>query len=463
MMIHKLSMFLVRLLVGLCFHPSFAWTNPSVAFAPECLANLALLSALLLALLLALVVTLASIYHLLRIAVDLIHRLLVVAVKLPGVAVSQIYRLSEVAGAFFGRPQDPTNPTLTPLSDAHDNCQPVRTPASDGRDLSLTSVSASLQIEDVYWHWYVLLRWLKSLVGRRSRVSWCPTVKFVPKTAKESFVRETGFEDREHKQMVERNNEETDQIEDVYDHWYDGEYGLPDDLAARLSSNLLPHIYREFPTLEDALAFEEKCLIAIGLRAKDKEPTLLNDERATAELTVAEPEPPTDQNPAAFDSNYEFDPFARNTARERQESESLRPPVGPQQPVDPQPPAKPLQFKPPTVAQNDLCVKDLPPMEVEDLDAKPTIAPTPLRRSERLMRKKAKAAVFEVPTSKMIGQPRREKAMPAQSAEPPAASRRIPRSRSKSTAVGLQSEQAVPSAHLRRSTRARRKPTRFSP
>ncbi|EJK56875.1 hypothetical protein THAOC_23147, partial [Thalassiosira oceanica] len=147
---------------------------------------------------------------------------------------------------------------LTPLSDAHDNCQPVRTPASDGCDLSLTSVSASLnsvsprgvkaKIEDLYWHWYVLLRWLKSLVGRRSRVSWCPTVEFVPKTAKESFVRETGFEDCELKQMVERNNEETDQIEDVYDHWYDGlvdgEYGLPDDLAARLSSNLLPHIYR---------------------------------------------------------------------------------------------------------------------------------------------------------------------------------------------------------------------------
>ncbi|EJK67235.1 hypothetical protein THAOC_11761, partial [Thalassiosira oceanica] len=97
------------------------------------------------------------------------------------------------------------------------------------------------------------------------------------------------------------------------------------------------------------------------------------------------------------------------------------------------------------------------------VDAKPTIAPTPLRRSERLVRKKAKAAVFKVPTSKMIGQPRREKSAPAQSAEPPAASRRIPRSRSKSTAVGLQSKKAVPSAHLRRSTRARRKPTRFSP
>mmetsp|Transcript_3484 Transcript_3484/g.7803 ORF Transcript_3484/g.7803 Transcript_3484/m.7803 type:complete len:246 (+) Transcript_3484:825-1562(+) len=131
-----------------------------------------------------------------------------------------------------------------------------------------------------------------------------------------------------------------------------------------LSFPFLLSLPQEFPTLEDALAFEEKCLIAIGLRAEDKEPTLLNDERATAELTVAEPEPPTNQNPAAFDSDYDFDPFARNTARERQESESLRPPVGPQQPVDPQPPA---------------------------------------------------------------------------------------------------SEKAVPSAHLRRSTRARRKPTRFSP
>ena len=113
---------------------------------------------------------------------------------------------------------------------------------------------------------------------------------------------------------------------------------------------------QEFPTLEDALAFEEKCLIAIGLRAEDNEPTLLNDERATAELTVAEQEPPTNQNPATFDSDYDFDPFARNTARERQESESLRPPVGPQQPVKAVPSAhlrrsprarrKPTRFSP---------------------------------------------------------------------------------------------------------------------
>ncbi|EJK62494.1 hypothetical protein THAOC_16891 [Thalassiosira oceanica] len=386
-MFTTLFVFLVSLWAGLMTLSSSAWMNPSVAFAVECVAILAF-AAIPVVVLLALIRRLLRfavdlIHHQLGFALDLIHHLLGFALgqiyrlpgvtlgqiyRLPGVTLSQIYRLSGIAATLFGRVRAPANhdPTLTPLSDAHDNGQPVRTPTSDGCDLSLTSVSASL--------------------------------------------------------------------------------------------NSVSPRYTEFPTLEDAFAFEEKCLCA-----EDKEPTLLNDERATAELTVAEPEPPTNQNPAAFDSDYDFDPFARNMASERQESESLRPPVGPQQPVDPQPPAKPLQFEPPTVAQNDLCVKDLPPMEIEDLDAKPTIAPTPLRRSERLMRKKAKAAVFKVPTptSKMIGQPRREKSAPAQSAEPPATSTRIPRS--KSTAVGLQSEKAVPSAHLRRSTRARRKPTKFSP
>ena len=72
----------------------------------------------------------------------------------------------------------------------------------------------------------------------------------------------------------------------------------------------------------------------------------------------------------------------------------------------------------------------VPPSETEDHNVEPPIVPTPLRRSERLMRKKAKA-VAEVAAPAAESVPLKKK-------------------------TGL-------SAPSRRSTRARRKPTRFSP
>ena len=110
---------------------------------------------------------------------------------------------------------------------------------------------------------------------------------------------------------------------------------------------------------------------------------------------------------------------------------------------------------------------DEPEPLAEDRDVEPPTTPTPpQKRSKRLMKKKAnaKAKVAEVATSKMIEQPRRKKASPARLTGPPAAPRRSPRLRSKSAAVGLQSEKATPSlSSTRRSTRARRKPIRFAP
>ena len=105
------------------------------------------------------------------------------------------------------------------------------------------------------------------------------------------------------------------------------------------------------------------------------------------------------------------------------------------------------------------------PLEAADRDVEQPTTPTPpARRSVRLMMKKAKATATEATTSKIIGQPRRKKASPARLARPPAAPRRSPRLRSKSAVVGLQSEKATPSvSSTRRSTRARRKPIRFTP
>ena len=94
-------------------------------------------------------------------------------------------------------------------------------------------------------------------------------------------------------------------------------------ISHRLTSSL--SFSQEFSTLEDAVKFDQECLIAIGLRTKEDTPTLLDDASAATTFEVSEPEP-----------------------------------------------------------------------VAEDRDVEPHIAPTPPRRSERLMRKKAKAAVAEV-------------------------------------------------------------------
>ena len=188
---------------------------------------------------------------------------------------------------------------------------------------------------------------------------------------------------RELTRVVERNNEETGgKILDTIERWYRC-YGVPDHLVARLSGESLAYIItihrsrnihtditptelfplsssQEFSTLEDAVKFDQECLIAIGLRTKEDTPTLLDDASAATTFEVSEPEP-----------------------------------------------------------------------VAEDRDVEPHIAPTPPRRSERLMRKKAKAAVAEVAALAAESVPLKKK-------------------------TGL-------SAPSRRSTRARRKPTRFSP
>ena len=196
--------------------------------------------------------------------------------------------------------------------------------------------------------------------------------------------RRAGFVNRELTRVVERNNEETGgKILDTIERWYRW-YGVPDHLVARLSGESLAYIItihrsrnihtditptelfplsssQEFSTLEDAVKFDQECLIAIGLRTKEDTPTLLDDASAA-------------------------------TAHEVDET--------------------------------------VPPSETEDHNVEPPIVPTPLRRSERLMRKKAKA-VAEVAAPAAESVPLKKK-------------------------TGL-------SAPSRRSTRARRKPTRFSP
>ena len=64
-MFTMLSIFPASLRAGLCAFPSFAWTNPSGAFAAECLADPALL--------VAVVAVVTSTCGLLRIAVNLLE------------------------------------------------------------------------------------------------------------------------------------------------------------------------------------------------------------------------------------------------------------------------------------------------------------------------------------------------------------------------------------------------------
>ena len=149
------------------------------------------------------------------------------------------------------------------------------------------------------------------------------------------------------------------------------------------------HLFAQiFPSLDAAAVFHELCILAI------------EDRSVTAEAEVDEPKPPVEA-----DRDDLLVTEDRNVTAEAEVDEPK------------------------------------PPVEAEDRDDKPPKTPAPLRRSARLMRKKAKAVVAE------IGQPRCEKATSARLAGPSAA-RRSPCLRSSSAAV-------------RRSTRARSKPVRY--
>lgn len=101
----------------------------------------------------------------------------------------------------------------------------------------------SLDELDDAGHEQRLLLLRRAGVGR-PRVSWCPTVEFVSRTAgKTSSVRRTGFVNRELTRLVERNYEETDKIVDIIDPWYKYREHLPAHLGTRLLVDSTAHIF----------------------------------------------------------------------------------------------------------------------------------------------------------------------------------------------------------------------------
>lgn len=102
-----------------------------------------------------------------------------------------------------------------------------------------------------------------------------------------SSVRRTGSVSHELTRMVERNNGETDKILDTIDPWFRYREHLPNHLGARLLVDTTAHIFTEFPTLDDAIDFDEKIRRAIGLKTKkDEARTLSDDASASVSPTV---------------------------------------------------------------------------------------------------------------------------------------------------------------------------------
>ena len=317
-MSNMLSMLPVSLPADLCALPSFAWTNSSVAFAPDHLANLAWLVA---------VVTLVALAHvLLKLAVNLLE----IRPRAPASNACDLSLTTVSASPGLDPPlgdkAEPTDsshnikkdraPTLLELLNIRFEAPPsllasasasrvlVPALASNACDLSLTTVSASpgfdsplgdkaepadpshnvkkdraptlpedaitaaesevdepeppKEAEDHKVKDIFSLTPVPASPGSfsprgdkvgppdlcRTRVRWSPTVAFVSKKVRgQSFVRSTGFVNQEYRQMAYWNSEETQKIQAIFYRWWNRQYGLPDHLVARLSSNLLGYIY----------------------------------------------------------------------------------------------------------------------------------------------------------------------------------------------------------------------------